>query len=180
MTVLARACSAPSRWPREAPCGDTADAKLANSDMIQAGHIWFLHLAVCFWVLGLPLVCIDKHHNAFLYETKQQQMRIKFLHHCKLKKLVASQKESQKSTYTHPYIPPKVALASKSNLRFATVMSGRFDGRVARRQIKFTFRYSLGDRQHVFDERVAQRQMKFAVATVLRDRHHVFEGRVAQ
>ena len=54
-SVLASACSAPSRWPREAPCGDAADAKVANSDMIQAGHIWFLHLAVCFWVLGLPL-----------------------------------------------------------------------------------------------------------------------------
>ena len=28
--------------------------------MIQAGHIWFLHLAVCFWVLGLPLFGIFK------------------------------------------------------------------------------------------------------------------------
>ncbi len=27
--------------------------------MIQTGHIWFFHLAVCFWVLGLPLFFTD-------------------------------------------------------------------------------------------------------------------------
>ena len=28
---------------------------LTNPHMIQTGHIWFFQLAVCFWVLGLPL-----------------------------------------------------------------------------------------------------------------------------
>ena len=28
---------------------------LKRSDVIQTGHIWFFQLAVCFWVLGLPL-----------------------------------------------------------------------------------------------------------------------------
>ena len=56
--LLAHACSAPSQWPRKTPCGDDADAKLANSDMIQAGHIWFFHVAVCLWVLGLPLALV--------------------------------------------------------------------------------------------------------------------------
>ena len=28
---------------------------LQRSDVIQTGHIWFFQLAVCFWVLGLPL-----------------------------------------------------------------------------------------------------------------------------
>ena len=28
---------------------------LTNPYMIQTGHIWFFQLAVCFWVLGLPL-----------------------------------------------------------------------------------------------------------------------------
>ena len=28
---------------------------LTNPRMIQTGHIWFFQLAVCFWVLGLPL-----------------------------------------------------------------------------------------------------------------------------
>ena len=29
---------------------------LTNPHMIQTGHIWFFQLAVCFWVLGLPLL----------------------------------------------------------------------------------------------------------------------------
>ena len=28
---------------------------LTNPHMIQTGHIWFFQLAVCIWVLGLPL-----------------------------------------------------------------------------------------------------------------------------
>ena len=43
--------------PRVKRCGDVADTKLAKSDVIQTGHIWFFELAVCFWVLGLPLFC---------------------------------------------------------------------------------------------------------------------------
>ena len=99
----------------------------------------------------------------FLYETKQQQIRITFLHHCKLKKLVASQNESQKSAYTHPYTPPKVSLESKSNLSVSlqfwavVLMGGLRDGKS-----NLLFATVLGDRQHVFDERVVQRQMKFA------------------
>ena len=31
---------------------------LTNPHMNQTGHIWFFQLAVCFWVLGLPLFFI--------------------------------------------------------------------------------------------------------------------------
>ena len=34
---------------------DAADTELAKSEVIQTGHICFFQLAVCFWVLGLPL-----------------------------------------------------------------------------------------------------------------------------
>ena len=32
---------------------------LTNPHMIQTGHIWFFQLAVCFWVLGLPLFAVS-------------------------------------------------------------------------------------------------------------------------
>ena len=32
---------------------------LTNPHMIQTGHIWFFQLAVCFWVLGLPLFTVE-------------------------------------------------------------------------------------------------------------------------
>ena len=45
--------------PRVKRCGDVADTELAKSDVIQTGHIWFFELAVCFWVLGLPLFKVE-------------------------------------------------------------------------------------------------------------------------
>ena len=65
--VWAGVCNAPSWLPREKRCEkrceDAADTELAKSDVIQTGHIWFFQLAVCFWVLGLPLFL----HCTFCY-----------------------------------------------------------------------------------------------------------------
>ena len=45
----------PGKKRCEKRCEDAADTELAKSEVIQTGHICFFQLAVCFWVLGLPL-----------------------------------------------------------------------------------------------------------------------------
>ena len=47
----------PGKKRCEKRCEDAADTELAKSEVIQTGHICFFQLAVCFWVLGLPLFC---------------------------------------------------------------------------------------------------------------------------
>ena len=46
---------------------------LTNPHMIQTGHIWFFQLAVCFWVLGLPLFIIAffRCNNRIFHPTKK-------------------------------------------------------------------------------------------------------------
>ena len=48
----------PGKKRCEKRCEDAADTELAKSEVIQTGHICFFQLAVCFWVLGLPLCAI--------------------------------------------------------------------------------------------------------------------------
>ena len=48
----------PGKKRCEKRCEDAADTELAKSEVIQTGHICFFQLAVCFWVLGLPLFWI--------------------------------------------------------------------------------------------------------------------------
>ena len=49
----------PGKKRCEKRCEDAADTELAKSEVIQTGHICFFQLAVCFWVLGLPLFFKD-------------------------------------------------------------------------------------------------------------------------
>ena len=66
----------PGKKRCEKRCEDAADAELAKSDVIQTGHICFFQLAVCFWVLGLPLffkfcvyiyICIHTYIYIYVY-----------------------------------------------------------------------------------------------------------------
>ncbi len=62
--VWAGVCNAPSWLLREKRCEDAADTELAKSDVIQT------ELAVCFWVLGLPLfenICPANSQQQHLY-----------------------------------------------------------------------------------------------------------------
>ena len=40
---------------------------LTNPHMIQTGHIWFFQLAVCFWVLGLPLYFLSMELESYIH-----------------------------------------------------------------------------------------------------------------